>query len=418
VSDAFSLQRMAWVSYLTSGGRRRRQWMRLPSLDEDSHRLYLERALDATVLQLWVAPPWLSRVLTQVAPLLSRRWPPEQLAEVLHNLGIMLKSGLPIATALDDLAQDAEHRSMRRFLRTLHRRVSAGSALTDALAGYHHQLPATVRALIAVGEQTGGLDQAMLEGARHVKRVSKIMDDVTKALIYPVFAVLAILAAVIFWMIYVLPEISGMFRQMGVELPWYTQKAMRGIDVLAGLNASHVWFVMAAVVLCTAMLLRRERVRYLVMRVFSHMPISGVILRTSALASITEYLSILLRAGLPLSEALRVLVESINNTYYARRLAAARAGVFRGNSLADEMRRARIFPAMLVRLVSVGEATGTLDQQLALLAEDYRQRLDHVVQSLSELLKPLLIVVAGGLFLVVVVVFLLPVYQLVSEIIA
>ena len=127
-------------------------------------------------------------------------------------------------------------------------------------------------------------------------------------------------------------------------------------------------------------------------------------------------MALLIRAGIPLNESLKILTANVRNPFYARKLESIRDGVNRGNALSTEMTRSGVFPAMVTRLVSVGEQTGTLENQLQILADDYRQRLEYVISSLGEILKPALILVAGGFFILVVVVFLLPVYQLISQV--
>jgi general secretion pathway protein F/type IV pilus assembly protein PilC len=207
-----------------------------------------------------------------------------------------------------------------------------------------------------------------------------------------------------------------MFQQMGAKLPPYTVAAMKAIRAMQDFMHTGFWFAAALAVVALAVLLRSDAVRFRIFQLLYRLPISGLLIKSSALAFITEYLALLIRAGLPLTESLKILTANVKNPFYARKLEQIRDGVNRGNGLSVEMSRSGVFPAMVVRLVSVGEQTGTLDNQLQILADDYRQRLEHVIGSLSEILKPVLIIVAGAFFVLVVVVFLLPVYQLISQV--
>ncbi len=408
--------RVFWVRYINPAGGVRQRLTLLGADDEVTARLLLERQLSAIIMQLWQGPAWLAAAWRFVVPMLRPKWPDDQLAEFFHNLGIMLKSGLPIDSGLQELAKDVEHAGIRRFAQEMHASVAAGNALSVSLTQYEHQIPVAVRALVGIGEQSGDLDKALIEGGRHINRMRRIKQDVSKALIYPLFAFGALLATVLFWIYYVLPELSRMFLQMGAKLPWYTLYTMRVVKVLQSNMQASFWFGAALVVVATALLLRSDRVRFQVFYLLYRLPISGVLIKASSLAFITEYMALLIRAGLPLAESLKILTNSIKNPFYARKLEQVRDGVGRGNSISAEMARAEVFPAMVVRLVSVGEQTGTLDTQLQILSDDYRQRLEHVISTLSEILKPALIVVAGGFFILVVVVFLLPVYQLISQV--
>lgn len=408
--------RIFWVRYMNATGGMRQRLALLGASDNSTAQLLIEQHKGTVVVGLRQAPVWLARLWHFVSPLLRRQWPYDQLAEFFHNLGIMLKSGLPIDNALYELAKDIAHPGIRRFALDMHANVAAGNALSVSLAQYEDQIPMAVRALVGIGEQSGDLDRTLIESGQHIKRIQRIRQDVGKALIYPLFAFATLLATVIFWIYYVLPELSRMFLQMGAKLPSYTVATMNVIKVLQSHMQASFWFGTALALVGVAVLLRSSRVRYQIFYVLYRLPISGLLIKSSSLAFITEYMALLIRAGIPLTESLKILTANVKNPFYARKLEQIRDGVNRGNPLSMEMERSGVFPAMVVRLVSVGEQTGTLDAQLQLLADDYRQRLEHVISSLAEILKPALILVAGVFFVLVVVVFLLPVYQLISQV--
>lgn len=405
-----------WVRYINAAGGVRQRLAVLGTHDESTARLLLEQQSGAIVMQLWRVPAWLSKVWHYVVPLMRRQWPYDQLADFFHNLGIMLKSGLPIDAALAELTKDIEHPGIRRFASDMHASVAAGNPLSVSLRQYDDLIPAAVIALVGVGEQSGDLEGTLIESGRHIRRITRLRQDISKALIYPAFAFVTILGALVFWVYYVLPELSRMFVQMGAKLPSYTIAAMDLIKFLQSHLQASFWLSAALLMVGLALVLRSVTVRYRIFQLLYRMPITGIIIKSSSLAFITEYLALLLRAGLPLTESLKILTSNVKNPFYARKLELIRDGVNRGNALSLEMTRSTVFPAMVVRLVSVGEQTGTLDAQLQILADDYRQRLEHVIGSLAEIIKPLLIMVAGGFFVVVVVVFLLPVYQLISQV--
>ena len=408
--------RIFWVRYLNPAGGVRQRLILLGAQDESTAQLLLEQQSGLVVMNLWLAPVWLAALWRFVMPLMRRQWPYDQLAEFFHNLGIMLKSGLPIDSALQDLAKDIEHPGIRRFALDMHASVAAGNALSVSLTQYQHPVPISVRARVGIGEQSGDLDRTLIESGQHLKRMKRIRQNVNKALIYPLFTFATMIAVAVFWIYYVLPELSRMFLQMGAKLPSYTVATMNAIKTVQGFMHTGVWFGAALALVGVAVLLRSERVRYQIFYLLYRLPITGLLIKSSSLAFITEYIALLIRAGLPLTESLKILTANVKNPFYARKLEQIRDGVNRGNSLSREMARAEVFPAMVVRLVSVGEQTGTLDTQLQILAEDYRQRLEHVISSLSEILQPLLMIVAGGFFILVVVIFLLPVYQLISQV--
>jgi len=141
-----------------------------------------------------------------------------------------------------------------------------------------------------------------------------------------------------------------------------------------------------------------------------------VLIRSSSLAFITEYLSLLISSGINIVDSLEVLERSIKNEVYRDKIRQVREGVSRGNSLSEEIKARKTFPGFVIRMISVGEQSGSLDTQLRYLAEEYRSRFDHIVASISEIIKPLVMIIAGGLFILMIVALFLPIYQLVGQV--
>jgi len=144
-------------------------------------------------------------------------------------------------------------------------------------------------------------------------------------------------------------------------------------------------------------------------------PISRVLVTSSGLAFLAEYLAILTRSGLDVVSSLRILERSTSDIYYEDRLMAVRLYVERGDRISAAMRLIGGFPNLMVRMIAVGEDSGTLDRQLSYLAAEYGKRLKQTVAIIAEIIKPLVVVVAGGVFLVLIMALLLPVYDLVRQ---
>ena len=145
------------------------------------------------------------------------------------------------------------------------------------------------------------------------------------------------------------------------------------------------------------------------------LPILRTLSTSSGMAFISEHLALLVRAGLDFMLSLDVLSRATTDQFYRERLLRVRDGVARGEGIGASMRRVGGFPAMAVRMIAVGEESGSLDKQLDRLASEYRKRLDVVVKSLGEIIKPALILLAGALFIFLIVALLLPIYDLVRQ---
>jgi type II secretory pathway component PulF len=157
------------------------------------------------------------------------------------------------------------------------------------------------------------------------------------------------------------------------------------------------------------------KVRGWVDETLHRLQISRVLMTASGMAHISEHLALLVRAGIDFVGSLDILARSTGDRYYRWRLIKVRDAVARGEGIASAMRRTGGFPPMAVRMIAVGEESGSLDVQLTHLAQEYRKRLENVIRSLSEIIKPAIILLAGGLFIFLIVALLLPVYDLVRQ---
>lgn len=392
--------------------------MRLAVKRDVSARVRLEIDTDGTVISLWRFPAWLAAVTDLFMHLVRRQVRNEDLAGFLRDLGLMMRAGVPALDALQTLVDESHSVGNRAIAAVAHSMITdlnAGVGMTEAFNRHPNVFPETVRNLVSIGDQTGTLDRMLGEAAEHVERMINIRRDIKTALIYPAFVFATIFAVAFFWIYYVVPNMARLFKQLQAKLPPITEWLVAFADVL---TAHLPWVLLLTLVLVTlgAVLFKRsERFQLATYSLLHRLPIARTLLVSSGMAHMTEHLSILVRAGVDMVSSLRVLGRATQNRYYRARLIQVAESVSRGETVSSSMRRVGGFPAMAVRMISVGEESGSLDEQLAHLAADYRKRLEVLVKSLAEILKPLIILIAGGLFLFLIVALLLPVYDLVRQ---
>jgi general secretion pathway protein F/type IV pilus assembly protein PilC len=248
-----------------------------------------------------------------------------------------------------------------------------------------------------------------------VERLIDIKRDIRTAMIYPTLVLASIMAVGFFWLYYVVPNLAQLFKQLRAKLPPLTQWLINVSDVLV----QYLLLVAIGVVLLVVALVWLYRsvpkFKQGCHELMHRLPILRTLSTSSGMAFITEHLSLLVRAGLDFMMSLDVLSRATSNEYYRARLIKVRDGVARGEGIGASMRRVGGFPPMAVRMISVGEESGSLEKQLDRLSDEYRKRLDVVVKSLGEIVKPALILLAGGLFIFLIVALLLPIYDLVRQ---
>ena len=146
------------------------------------------------------------------------------------------------------------------------------------------------------------------------------------------------------------------------------------------------------------------------------LPVSSTIITASTLAFITEYFSLMINVGIDVMRAMDILMDSIKNEVYREKLGEVRTIMGKGEGIADAFKKASIFPPFVVRMINVGEQSGTLPEQLTYIAEDYSARLSITVSTISKMIEPIVLLVAGAMFAIIIGGFFLPIYDLISTV--
>ena len=383
-----------------------------------SARLWLEKNYEGTVVELIRLPGWLAETQRSIAHLVRPNIRPPELAGMLRDMAVMTSSGIPVVEALRAVAQEVgtgRASNAARVARNLIDELDAGASMSEAFGRYPDTFPETVRNLVMIGDETGSMDKMLAEAADHVERVAKMSADTRQALIYPAFVFASIFAAGAFWIYYVIPNLTGLFKQMNATLPpltiaviafseWFTAHI---VSILAGIAVAGfvLWITWR----------HSRRFRRFTHNVLHRTPIAQTVMNSAGLAFLTEYLALLIRAGVDMVSSLKVMERAMQDEYYRERITAIRQVLERGDRVSSAMRQVGGFPPMLVRMVSVGEDTGTLDGQLSRLSAEYSLRLQRLIANLSEIIKPVVVLLAGGMFILLIVALLLPVYDLVKQ---
>ncbi|GLS15965.1 MULTISPECIES: type II secretion system F family protein [Hydrogenophaga] len=397
-------------------GEVRSGFLRLLVERDHSVRVRLEQETEGTVLSLMRLPTWLTAINDFRLRTFRSQVRSQDLAGFLRDLGIMLDAGVPMMDALKTLIEDdTGYRGVAGIARRVHADIGSGMRVPQSFSRHPDVFPETVRNLAEIGDESGTLPRMLLESASHVERLIDIHRDIRTAMIYPTLVFASILGVGFFWLYYVVPNLAQLFKQLQAKLPPLTQWLINVSDVLVHYMVLVAVGFVVLVVLLLWLFRSVPRFRRACYELMHRLPVVRTLLTSSGMAFISEHLSLLVRAGLDFMMSLDVLARATSNQYYRDRLMRVREGVARGEGIGASMRRVGGFPAMAVRMISVGEESGSLDKQLDRLAAEYRKRLDVVVQSLSEIIKPALILIAGGLFIFLIVALLLPIYDLVRQ---
>ncbi len=337
------------------------------------------------------------------------------LAEWFNNLSMMVKAGMPLATALEESTGSLDHADFKNDIKDMILSIKRGSGFSGAMDRHGHIFPKTVCYLARIGEESGTLDERLKDAADHLKKIQAIIDDTRQALMYPSFVFAAMGAGMIFWFYYVVPKIAALFNDMDVHLPPLTLFLIAISEFVQRffleITGSSILFVFLVVPLYRSLPLFKKIMDILLLK----LPIIRTLVQASNLAFITEYFSLLLNAGIDLRQSVKILEESVGNEVYRKRLGEIKNSLATGISISDAFTRAKVFPGFICRMINIGEISGTLPGQLDYIANDYKQKLNTLVAGLGKIIEPLVLVVAGVMFAIIIAGLFLPIYDLVGN---
>ncbi len=317
----------------------------------------------------------------------------------------------PLEEALRTISRQEENKGAAAILTRVHAGVVEGRRLSDAMAREPKSFPPLFRAMVSAGESAGTLPQILERLADLLERQAAMRAKITTALAYPIVLATVASLVVILLMVFVVPKVVEQFDTMGQQLPLLTRFVMATSALIAG----YWWAMLGAVVLAGVIawrLLRDEATRLRFDTFWLRLPLIGRLARDLHAARMARTLSTMVAARLPLLEGLTLTSKTVHN----RRLRLASDNIAEavrgGGSLSGAMRRAAVFPPLLVYLTASGEASGQLDTMLARAADYLEREFDTFTQSALSLLEPAIIVLMGGVVATIVLSILLPILQL------
>lgn len=337
-------------------------------------------------------------------------------AEFLSNISMMLRSGMTLTTAMSEAATGIDTPGFESDVDDMITRIEGGTTFSEVAGKYRNIFPKTIIHLIHMGEETGKLDQMLIDASEHLKRIESIASDTKQALLYPSFVFITMGVGVVFWFYYVVPKIISLFKDMDVSLPMITRCLVSISNFLQNNYLTLSLGVISAVFISVISYKASKRTRRAVDALLLRLPVFKTIISAANLAFITEYFSLLLNAGIDIIQTIQILEDSTRNEIYREKLGVVMSCILRSDTIADSFKNAIIFPSFVVRMINVGELSGTLDEQLSNIAQNYRNKLSILVATIGKTIEPVVLIIAGILFMIIIVGLFLPIYDLVSQV--
>lgn len=337
----------------------------------------------------------------------------DSVAAFCSQLAMIIRSGTNLVRGLEILQAQLEDKRLKVAIATIHRSVSAGNTLAMAMKETKGALPDLLVNLVAVGEESGNLDSILESLSKYYERENFIRKKISSAAIYPIMLTLVMIALVIFFMGFILPEISDLFNQNGQSLPLITQIVIK----IATFIQTKGWmliplFIGLAVLFKQA--LRSQRVLYYWHLLLLKIPLIGRNMTDVITARFSRTLALFLNSSIPIVTILTSLENIVGNEIPRLVIVKTRERVIKGESLAHAFGEEGFFDTLVVQMMTIGEETGRLEELMVEVANNYDKRVELGISRLVALVEPLFTVLIGGVAGVLIISIALPIFNMSS----
>ena len=329
-----------------------------------------------------------------------------------RQLGAMVSAGVGIIDALEIVAEQMPNKRLSEAVAEVAKNVSEGTSLSDAMATRSDVFPELVINLVAVGEETGELDRALLRASEYYEKLAMIKSKIKSASFYPVFVLVVATVIVTGILYFLVPTFAQIYASMGGALPLPTQILIN----LSNALRENILYVMGFIVLLAAAFRtaygRSYGFRRGVHSFILKTPKFGDLALKSAMAKFGRTMATLFASGVSIERALEVAGKVAGNLVIKEAVDQVQKEVTEGQAMWSSMEKTERFPKLVVAMVKVGEETGRLDEMLDTIARFYEDEVDRTVEGLITLIEPLLIVVLGTIVGAILIALYLPIFKL------
>lgn len=328
-----------------------------------------------------------------------------------RQLSTMFSAGLTLEKAITDLEKEEKHKKFQKVLKKIGDDIRKGYSLSEAFEQHPGIFNPLYIALVKAGEVSGTLHTILDELSDYLEKIEDTRRKVTSAMAYPVF-ILVFLACVVWGMFYyIIPMFSEVYSKFGSELPLPTKTAIFISDMIRA-NIIVTIVVLILMAFGAFLVYLTDKGRYFFDAFLLKIPVLGTMILNSIMSKFARTFSILMTAGVPIMDTLELSENVVQNAVIENAIRKSRVMVKEGYSIAGAFRKTGVFPSTILQLTATGEETGEMDKLLGKAAQFYEKLVDTVIERLTSLIEPLLIIVMAAVVGSIIVVIYLPIFNL------
>ena len=333
------------------------------------------------------------------------------LAALCWQLATMLEGGIPITTALDIISDDTDNAQLQGILKQIAEKIKKGQPVSECIAEYPKVFNRLCCAMVLAGETGGNLAKAIGKLAEYFENRDKLAKKVKGAMAYPIFVLTFIFIIVIFIMAFIVPRFKKIFDQIGGTMPAFTRGFMGFYDILR-YNLHYIIGLIIVLIVLATFVSKTKKGHYYFSKLSLAMPMFGNILSQAFVATFCRTTSTLLSSGVSVLEAFTILTGMTDNDIIKSAIVQTRENIVGGSNISLSMSSAGFFPNMVIKMIQVGEESGSMPEVLEKTSEHYERKVDSTVTMLLSLLEPIMIISVGAIVSVVVIALYLPIFTM------
>ena len=337
---------------------------------------------------------------------------PKDIAFFSRQMATMMKSGVPIVSALEIIGGGQKNPRMKAMVDQIRTDIEGGSSMYEAIAKHPIQFDELFRNLVRAGEGAGVLETVLDTIASYKENIEALKGKIKKALFYPatVVAVALIVSAIL--LVFVVPQFEQVFQNFGADLPAFTKMILAVSDFMVSYWWMFLILIVGGIFAFIFFYKRSPPFQHFLDKVVLKIPVIGTIMHNSAIARFARTTAVTFKAGVPLVEALESVAGATGNSVYEKAVLRIRDDVSVGYPVNLAMKQTHLFPHMVVQMTAIGEEAGALDAMLFKVAEYYEQEVNNAVDALSSLLEPMIMIFIGVVVGAMVIGMYLPIFKL------
>ena len=407
---------MAVFNYLTKDpeGKRKEGEIRADSLDTAIQKLSANGQMVISLKEVDDTFDFLGPFIDEIQLSIEKaknRIPLSNIVFFTRQLATMFSAGLTLERAIQSLGAEEKHRKFKKVLNTVSDNIRKGLNLSESLSRHPGVFNTLFVAMVKAGEVSGNLNEILEQLSSYLENLDDTRRKVKSAMNYPIFMILFLIAMLMVMLLVIIPKFSQVYAQLGAGLPAATRQ-MIDFSTWFGNNIGFLAFVVFSIFSIIWLISKTQRGGYTLDSIILKIPVFGTLIEQSILNKFCKTFGILIGAGVPVLETTALLRKVVDNKVYKRAIDDASDLIRDGYNISTALRRTEVFPSILLQLASTGEDTGELDDLLDRAADYYQKQVDALVDRMTTLIEPLLILMVGAVIALMVVLTYLPVFHL------